>query len=104
MIQFTTDFLTSWRLEGYTYLWIQECLPFRYITIYPTHEDIPEKLKVMFNFDAYPICAPIVDTIASGKIRDDSRYFVSNSYDLYRNFDPGHIDMEADFWYYSKEH
>ena len=97
MIQFTTDFLASWRLEGYTYVSIHEYLRFGYVTLHPIHEDIPEKLKIMFNADAYPIYAPIVDSMASGNIRDGFRYFVSDSYDLYCNFDSEHIDMEADF-------
>lgn len=97
MIQFTTDFLASWRLEGYKYVSIHENLRFRYVNIHPTHEDIPGKLNEMFNVDAYPIFAPILDSMASGKIPDGFRYFVSDSYDLYRNFDPEHIDMEADF-------
>lgn len=38
-----------------------------------------------------------MDMIASGELRDGLRYFVSDSYDLYRNFDPEHIDIEAEF-------
>lgn len=97
MIQFTTDFLASWRLEGYTHISIREYPRFRYVTLHPTHEDLPGKLKIMFKVDSFPIYVHLMDIIAKGELRDGFRYFVSDSYDLYRNYDPENIDIEADF-------
>ncbi|MFN8337154.1 MAG: hypothetical protein U0U09_18625 [Cyclobacteriaceae bacterium] len=98
MIQFTTEFLASWRLEGYQFILIHEYnMRFGYLTVHPSQEELPEKLKVMFRADSFPIYAPLMDRIASGDHRDGLRYYVSDSYDLYRNYDEEHIDMEADF-------
>jgi hypothetical protein len=97
MIQFTTDMLASWRLEGYSFISVRQYSRFGYVSVSPSHEDLPETLKIMFNADAFPIYTPLMDMIADGELRDGFRYFVSDSYDLYRNFDPEYIDMEADF-------
>lgn len=96
MIEFTIDFLATWRLEGYTHV-TRRVWADGFVTLCPTREDLPEDLQVLFKCKCYPIYSPLIDALAENDPPRIYRYFVSDSYEYYRNFDSEYIDIEADF-------
>lgn len=95
MVEFTTDFLTSWRLEGYTHVTYRQWHD-GYVTLCPHREELPVQLRILFDCECYPIYSPLIDAMAASNLVL-LRYLVSDSYTLYRNFDEDHIDLEADY-------
>lgn len=96
MVEFTTDFLASWRLEGYTHISYRVWAG-GYVTLCPSREELPIQLRVLLECESFSIYSPVIDAIADKTLMHRVQYFVSDSYSLYRNFDPEHLDMEADF-------
>lgn len=96
MVEFTIEILTSWRLEGYTHISYREWAA-GYVTLCPSHEETPLQLRILLKCESYPIYSPLIDALADHMPSRLYEYFVSESYELYRNFDEEHIDMEAEF-------